>query len=448
MEEASPKAPTGADRPTPADHPKPKRSLIKRVIIWMVILLIFAGLFVLTLRQKSGPPAAGGGGGRRAMLGGTVTITPATATKGDIGVYQEAIGTVTPVYTSTIISQVTGQIDAVHYKEGQLVHKGDPLVDIDPRPYEANVVQAQGTLDKDTQVLGQAKMDLERYRTAWAKNAIAKQILDDQEKTVAQDEGTVKADQGQLQYDQVQLTYCHITAPVTGRVGLRLVDPGNLAQANNSGTPLVVVTQEQPITVIFTVAEDALGEIQAQYRHGAALRVDAYDRSAQTKIATGKLLTLDNQIDTTTGTLKLRAIFDNNNGALFPNQFVNTRLLVKTLHNMTLIPTSAIQHNGDTAFVYVIKNNIAVVTNVKPGIADGTTTAVEGINPGDVLANSSFEKLQPNSKVQIAGSKPAGRNGSKPNSTAPNSTAPTGTKKSGTKTSGTKTTKSGNKATP
>jgi membrane fusion protein, multidrug efflux system len=434
MEEASPKSPTAPDRPTPAGHPKPKRSLFKRIVVWLVILFIFAGLFVLTLRQKSAPQAAASGGGRRAMVGGTVTITPATATKGDIGVYQEAIGTVTPVYTSTIISQVTGNIDAVHYTEGQTVHKGDPLVDIDPRPYEANVVQAQGTLDKDTQVLGQAKMDLDRYRAAWAKNAIAKQILDDQEKTVAQDEGTVKADQGQLDFDKVQLTYCHIVAPITGRVGLRLVDPGNLAQANNSSTPLVVITQEQPITVIFTVAEDALGEIQAQYRHGAALRVDAFDRTAQTKIATGKLLTLDNQIDTTTGTLKLRAIFDNNNGALFPNQFVNTRLLVKTLHNMTLIPTSAIQHNGDTAFVYVIKNNVAVVTNVKPGVADGTTTAVEGINPGDVVANSSFEKLQPNSKVQIAGSKPAAKSGSK---TKPATT--TGT---------TKSTKSGNKATP
>lgn len=433
MEETSPKAPTGAERPTPANHPKPKRSLFKRIVVWLVILLIFAGLFVLTLRQKSAPQAAASGGGRRAMQGGTVTVTPATATKGDIGVYQQAIGTVTPVYTSTIISQITGQIEAVHYKEGQLVHKGDPLVDIDPRPYEANVNQAQGTLDKDTQVLGQAKMDLDRYRTAWAKNAIAKQTLDDQEKTVAQDEGTVKADQGQLDYDKVQLTYCHITAPFTGRVGLRLVDPGNLAQANNSNAPLVVITQEQPITVIFTVAEDALGEIQAQYRHGAALRVDAYDRTATTKIATGKLLTIDNQIDTTTGTVKLRAIFDNSNEALFPNQFVNTRLLVKTLHNMTLIPTSAIQHNGDTAFVYVIKNNIAVVTNVKPGVADGTTTAVEGINPGDVVANSSFEKLQPNSKVQIAGSKPAGKSGTKPNSTAP---------------AGTKSTKSGNKATP
>jgi multidrug efflux system membrane fusion protein len=391
------------EHPNPPGATKPKRSVVKRIIVWLVILLVFAGLFVVVLRQKSAPQAAAQAGGRRGAPGGggPVSVMTATAKKGDVGVYQEAIGTVTPVYTSSVTSQVTGLIVAVHYTEGQLVHKGDPLLDIDPRQYEANVTQAQGTLDKDTHVLAQAKMDLERYRAAWEKNAIAKQILEDQEKTVLQDEGTVKADQGQLQFDQVQLTYCHITAPFTGRVGLRLVDPGNLVQANSS-TPLVVVTQEQPITVIFTIAEDYLGQIQGQLRHGGQLRVDAYDRTALTKITSGKLLTVDNQIDTTTGTVKLRAIFDNNNGALFPNQFVNTRLLVTTQHNMTVIPTSAIQHNGDASFVYLIQNGTALIRNVKPGQADGNLTAVEGINPGDVVVNSSFEKLQANAKVIVA----------------------------------------------
>ena len=403
MAEEHPKQSTQADNPNPPGATKPKRSVVKRIIVWLLILLVFAGLFVVVLRQKSAPQAAGQAGGRRGAPGGggPVSVMTATAKKGDVGVYQEAIGTVTPVYTSSVTSQVTGLIVAVHYTEGQLVHKGDPLVDIDPRQYEANVTQAQGTLDKDTHVLAQAKMDLERYRAAWEKNAIAKQILEDQEKTVLQDEGTVKADQGQLQFDQVQLTYCHITAPFTGRVGLRLVDPGNLVQANST-TPLVVVTQEQPITVIFTIAEDYLGQIQGQLRHGGQLRVDAYDRTAQTKIASGKLLTVDNQIDTTTGTVKLRAIFDNNNGTLFPNQFVNTRLLVTTQHNMTVIPTSAIQHNGDASFVYLIQNGTALIRNVKAGQADGNLTAVEGINPGDILVNSSFEKLQANAKVVIA----------------------------------------------
>jgi multidrug efflux system membrane fusion protein len=301
---------------------------------------------------------------------------------------------------------------AVHYREGSQVRKGAPLIDIDPRPFEAQLSQALGTLEKDTHILAQAKMDLERYRAAWARNAIAKQILDDQEKTVLQDEGTVKADQGLVQFDRVQLAYCHITAPFDGRVGLRLIDPGNVVQANST-TPLVVITQERPITVIFTVAEDSLGQIRAKLRHGGRLTVDAYDRAAQTKIATGKLLTLDNQIDTTTGTVKLRAIFDNKNDVLFPNQFVNTRLLVETLKDRTLIPTSAIQHNGQASFVYVIQNGTVQMRTVKPGTVNAGMTAVEGVQPGEVVANSSFEKLQPNAKVAIAQvSQPATTSGS------------------------------------
>jgi multidrug efflux system membrane fusion protein len=290
---------------------------------------------------------------------------------------------------------------AVHYREGQLVHKGAALIDIDPRPFQAQLVQAQGMLEKDTQTLAQANMDLERYRAAWAKNAIAKQILDDQEKIVLQDQGQVKADQGTVQYDKVQLVYCHITAPFTGRVGLRLIDPGNVVQ-NNGTTPLVVITQEQPITVIFTIAEDVLNQVQSQLRHGTQLTVDAFDRGAQKKIASGKAQSLDNQIDTTTGTVKLRAVFDNKDDVLFPNEFVNTRLLVKTLNDQTVIPTSAIQHNGQTSFVYVIQNGTAQMRTVTTGATDGGRTAVGGIQPGDVVANSSFEKLQPNAKVAIA----------------------------------------------
>jgi multidrug efflux system membrane fusion protein len=384
----------------------------QRVIVWIVVLLFAAGLFTLVLRYQNTPQTAAQAGRRAAMMGGPVAVVPATAQKGDIGVYLEAIGTVTPVYTSSVTSQVTGLVMSVHYVEGRVVQKGAPLIDIDPLPFEAQLAQAQGTLEKDTQTLAQAKMDLERYRAAWAGNAVAKQILDDQEKLVLQDEGAVKADQGLVQYDRVQLAYCHITAPFTGRVGLRLIDPGNVVQANGT-TPLVVITQERPITVIFTIAEDSLSRIQAQLRHGGQLTVDAYDRAAQTKIATGKLLSLDNQIDTTTGTVKLRAIFDNKNDALFPNQFVNTRLLVETLKDRTLIPTSAIQHNGQASFVYVIQNGTAQMRTVKPGTVNAGMTAVEGIQPGEVVANSSFEKLQPNAKVSIAkGSQPATTSGS------------------------------------
>jgi membrane fusion protein, multidrug efflux system len=330
-----------------------------------------------------------------------ITVSTATAQKGDIGVYLDEIGTVTPVYTDSITSQVNGLVVAVHYKEGQLVRKGDPLIDIDARPYQANLLQAQGALERDQNVLAQAQMDLERYRAAWARNAIAKQILDDQEKLVLQDEGTVKNDQGTVQFDQVQVEYCHITAPIAGRVGLRLVDPGNVVQSAGTVT-LAVITQLEPITVIFTIPEDSLGPVAARLRKKAKLPVDAFDRTAQTKIASGKLLTLDNQIDTTTGTVKARSEFDNMNDALFPNQFVNTRLLVNTLQGVTLIPASAIQQNGQASFVYVIQDNVAHIRSITPGVTNGGLTQVDGINVGDVVANSSFDKLQDNTAVVVS----------------------------------------------
>ena len=333
------------------------------------------------------------------------TITTATANKGDIGVYLNAIGTVTPVYTDSITSQVTGVVVAVHFKEGQVVKKGNPLVDIDSRPFRATLLQAQGALERDQNVLGQAQMDVERYRAAWARNAIQKQLLDDQEKIVLQDQGTVKNDQGTVQFDQVQVDFCHITAPISGRVGLRLVDPGNLVQSAGTVT-LAVITQLDPITVVFTIPEDSLGPVVARLQKKATLDVDAYDRAAQTKIASGKLLTLDNQIDTTTGTVKARALFANKNGGLFPNQFVNTQLLVNTLQGVTLVPASTIQQNGQASFVYVIQSNVAHLRTVKPGVSEGGLTQVDGINPGDVVANSSFDKLQDNTAIVVANNSP------------------------------------------
>jgi multidrug efflux system membrane fusion protein len=251
-------------------------------------------------------------------------------------------------------------------------------------------------------------MDLERYRDAWGRKAIAKQIMDDQEKIVLQDEGTVKNDQGTVQFDQVQVDFCHISAPIAGQVGLRLVDPGNVVQSSGTAT-LAVITQLEPITVIFTIPEDSLGQVVARLHKNAKLTVDAFDRTAQTKIASGELLTLDNQIDTTTGTVKGRALFDNKDDALFPNQFVNTRLLVNTLQGVTLIPSSAIQQNGQASFVYVIQNNFAHMRSIKPGVTNGGLTEAEGINPGDVVANSSFDKLQDNAAVVIS-NKPGAAN--------------------------------------
>jgi multidrug efflux system membrane fusion protein len=367
------------------------------------LLLACAGGLFFAMQERAGTRKSAPAMGRASLP--PVSITAATAKKGNIGVYLDAIGTVTPVYTSSITPQASGMVTAVNYTEGQMVRKGDSLIEIDPRPYLATVLQAQGALERDTSLLAQAKMDLDRYRTAWARNAIQKQTLDDQEKLVLQLEGTVKNDQGALQSAQVQLDYCHITAPIAGRVGLRLLDPGNVVQANQtSGTTsaLVVITQIQPITVIFTIAEDSLGEVQAQVSKGAALPVDVFDRAQESKITSGRLLTLDNQIDTTTGTVKLRALFENKNNALFPNQFVNTRLLVRTLKGMTLIPTNAIQHNGQDAYVYVIRKDAACMQTVKTGVEDSGMTSVEGVNPGDTVATSSFNKLQNNSKVALS----------------------------------------------
>jgi multidrug efflux system membrane fusion protein len=369
--------------------------------VWVVLLLIFAAGFFLVLRHHDDTTKSAAASSRRGAGGGPVTLTIATATKGNIGVYLDSIGTVTPVYTASITSQATGPVIAVHFREGQIVTKGDSLVDIDPRPYQAVLLQAQGVLERDQAILAQASMDRDRYRDAWARNAIPKQTLDDQEKIVLQDAGTVKNDQGTVQAAQVNLSYCHITAPISGRVGLRLVDPGNVVQSSGTVT-LAVITQLQPITVIFTIPEDNLAQVQPRLRQQAKLAVDAYDRSALKKIASGSLLTLDNQIDTTTGTVKARASFENRDTSLFPNEFVNTKLLVNTLQGATLIPSSAIQHNGTVSFVYVIQDNTAHMRNVKPGVTEGLNTEVTGVNPGDVVADSSFDKLQDKSKIIVS----------------------------------------------
>jgi len=370
----------------------------RRKIWWLIALIVLLLVMLLAAvllwqhheaatKKKPAPPK--------------IPVTTATAKQGDIGVYLDEIGTVTPVYTASITSEVNGLVVAVHFKEGQTVRKGDPLIDIDARPYRATLLQAQGALERDENVLAQAKMDLQRYQDAWARRAIAKQQMDDQEKIVLQDEGTVKNDQGTVEYDQVQVEFCHIIAPISGRVGLRLVDPGNVVQASGTVT-LAVITQLEPITVIFTIPEDSLGPVAARLKKNAELNVDAFDRTAQKKIASGTLLTLDNQIDTTTGTVKARSVFSNKDDALFPNQFVNVRLLVNTLQGVTQVPAAAIQQNGQSSFVYVIQDNVAHNRPVKVGVTDAGMTQVDGVNPGDTVATSSFDKLQENTAVAIS----------------------------------------------
>jgi multidrug efflux system membrane fusion protein len=352
-----------------AERPRKRRRWI-----WIVLLTIFAIAFFLILRHK--PAAAPKGGGRRGN-GGPVTLNAEKAHQGQMAIKLSAIGTVTPTYTATITAQVTGRIVAVHYRQGQTVEKGTPLIDIDPRPYQAALDTAKGTLMRDQGVLAQARMDLARYQAAWARNAIARQQLDDQAKLVDQDEGLVQS--------------------------LRLVDPGNVVQANGT-TALAVITQERPITVIFTIPEDSLPQVEQAMRQ-RRLAVTAFDRTGKVMLGEGTLETTDNQIDPTTGTLKLRAEFPNTDRALFPNQFVNTSLLVNTLQNQVLVPDQAIQRNGDQAFVYMLQNNVAHLTNIKVLADDQVNSAVTGLQDGAMVATTSFEKLEDKSKVHVVSQK-------------------------------------------
>jgi multidrug efflux system membrane fusion protein len=403
----------------------------------------FAAILLVALAGCKPSSQTPSSGGRYGGLGPT-TISTTTATNGSIGIYVNALGVATPLKTVSINSRVQGQIVAVKYQEGQMVKAGDPLIEIDPGPNQAALTQAEGQLKRDSAILEDAKLDLERYQEAFASNAIPKQQLDTQVATVQQDEGTVKLDQGLLDNAKVQLAYCHITAPIPGRVGLRLVDEGNMAQANSS-TALVVITQLQPITVIFNVAEDNLPQILAQLRAGKTLTVEAFDRAQTRKLATGTLETLDNQIDPNTGTVKFRAVFTNDDESLFPNQFVNVRLLVQTLDNATLLPNAVIQRNAEGAFVYVVKQDQTAQTNtvatdthdtqltntmgtatqppyptgtvtlqtITPGTTDGNVTAVEGIDPGTVVAANSFTKLTDGGNVAIRpGGAAGGQSGS------------------------------------
>jgi multidrug efflux system membrane fusion protein len=362
-------------------------------ICLVAILMLGVSLAVRSVKHKEDPAPTD-------EANHSVIVHTDAAYRGDMGVYINALGTVTPISTINVFSQVSGQVLAVHYREGQIVHNGDPLIDIDPRPYQAQLQQAEGLLDHDRGVLKQAEIDLARYREAFALNAVAKQVLDDQEQVVIQDQGAVKFDLGQEQYAEVQLSYCHIAAPTSGRVGLRLIDSGNTVFAGSSNA-LVVITKLQPITVVFNVAEDHLGEVQAQLRQHKPLAVEAFDRSAETKVATGTLLTVDNQIDTSTGTVRFRGEFGNGDLALFPNQFVNARLLVKTLKDSVLIPSAAIQRNGTQAFVFVVDKNAVSIRNINEQSTDGSMTAVEGLRAGEIVALSSFDKLREGTPVQV-----------------------------------------------
>jgi multidrug efflux system membrane fusion protein len=385
--------PEGTKSPQPAGVSTGRSTRRK---IWLPILAVVLITVVIVALVRKHKPASQAGENPLA----TPNIRTATVHRGNIGEYIEALGTVTPLATVNLYSQVNGEVVAVHYVEGQMVHKGDPLIDIDPRPYEAQLQEYQGQLERDEAVLKQAEIDLARYREAAAQDAVARQTFEDQEQTVEQDRGTVKNDLGQVEYGKVQLSYCHLTSPISGRVGLRLVDPGNVVFSGGS-SPIVVITQLQPITVVFNVAEDYLDQLRSAVTHREALPVDAFDRAQLKRLATGKLLTLDNQVDTSTGTIRFRGQFDNADLALFPNQFVNARLLVQTLQGQLLVPAAAVQHNGVDAFVYVVRQGSVHLQPVKEVATEGDDAAVSGLHDGDAVAVTGFDKIQDGTRIAV-----------------------------------------------
>ena len=370
----------------------PVLSIAVLVALLVCALLIVHGLFT----PKARPPASA-----------VVPVSTGLAKIGDINIYLDALGTVTPVYTVTVASRVTGELTGVYYKEGQMVKKNDLLATIDPRPYQALLLQAQGQLARDQALLKNARLDLVRYQNAFEQRAIPEQQLATQQATVEQDAGVVELDEGNLAAAQVNVDYTRIVSPIDGRVGLRTVDPGNIVPANGP-TGLATVTQLQPITVIFDISEDELPQVTEQLSAGRTLSVAALDRSQQHKLADGTLITIDNQINPTTGTVRARATFANSRNELFPNQFVNARLLIKTLTKVDLVPAAAIQRNNDAAFVYVVQPGGTVQSrNVKVLATEGEFSAVTGVTPGEQLVTDGFDRLQSGSTIVVRQAQPA-----------------------------------------
>jgi multidrug efflux system membrane fusion protein len=413
------------------------QSPASRTWIWVVlVVLAVAGFWYYRSshardEQSAGaPPAPGKGAGRGPGSSNfSVPVVVASTLQGDLPVYLNGLGTVTPLSTVTVRSRVDGQLINVAFTEGQFVTEGDLLAQIDPRPYQVQLEQAEGQLAKDQAQRKDAEVNLERYKLLFNEGVIPKQQLDTQAAAVGQFDGAIKTDQGQIDNAKLQLTYSRITAPISGRIGLRLVDPGNIVHATDTNG-LLIITQIQPIAVIFTLPQDQLPQVFDQLHKGAAqLSVEAYDRDNTQKIATGKLLTIDNQIDVTTGTYKLKAVFNNESSSLFPNQFVNTHLLVDTKRNLSLVPLSALQRGPQGTYVYVVESgNTVKIHNVAVAQTTAGTVGVSaGLQPGDLVVTDGQDKLQEGTKVTANQAPTAPSATSNPPASSPSkASAPTG----------------------
>ncbi|WP_321858477.1 MdtA/MuxA family multidrug efflux RND transporter periplasmic adaptor subunit [Burkholderia cenocepacia] len=408
--------------PAPAVVRRPRRTLL----IGTAAVVVIGGLLwwhpwnrtpaAGSTAQGAGASAAAGAhrgrGGPAAMANVPQPVQVATATQGEMPIVLSALGTVTPLANVTVKTQLSGYLQSVSFQEGQIVKKGDVLAQIDPRPYQVALENAEGTHARDAALLATARLDLKRYQTLLSQDSIASQTVDTQASLVKQYEGAVKTDQAAIDSAKLNLTYARITAPVSGRVGLRQVDPGNYVTPGDTNG-LVVITQLQPMSVIFTTSEDNLPQILKQVNAGQKLSVTAYNRNNTVPLETGSLATLDNQIDTSTGTVKLRANFDNKEGMLFPNQFVNTRLLVDVMRNATIVPTSAVLTGSIGQFVYVVKpDNTVTVRKVTVGPVDGERTSiVSGVALGERVVTDGSDRLREGAKISIPADKPKGASG-------------------------------------
>jgi membrane fusion protein, multidrug efflux system len=394
----------------PFDLPLPGSRLRWAAALLLALLVVIGAIWLISRGVKQ--PSTG-----RFTSAGPMPVGTAKVKQGDMPVTLSALGTVTPLATVTVKTQINGQLTQIAFKEGQTVTKGDFLAQIDPRPYQVALEQAESQLAKDQAALQNAQVDLARYQKLVAQNSIARQTLDTQTYLVAQDRAIIQADQAQIDAQKLNLTYCHIVAPVSGRVGLRQVDAGNYVQTSDPNG-IVVITQQQPISVIFTLPEDNLPALLRRLHSGATLPVTAFDRTDTIKLDSGTLATIDNQIDTTTGTVKLRAVFKNVEGILFPNQFVNVRVLEDTLHNADLVPTSAIERGAPGTFVYIVKpDNTVAIQKVELGPSDGVSVAIaKGLDLDQVVVTDGADRLKDGAKVVLAS---AGKGGGAPATAAP-----------------------------